>query len=351
MEGIFTEFENENTLRTYPFAAGCMPPDDVDAEIPADLFVDAALYPINPSGVLYLSSVSESGEFRISDSDGVVMTGSQNGQMVEFYDGSPFKRHVGTLMASSEEALTEFAGRCSLREYASENTTFAANCVMPVVIDGVVSLSVGGSAPATGDVGFANGSDDDVRVSSRRLSDGRRTLRFDVLPRPGIVVNDSIRRIICVVDGQTPFRISKLSNNTIQLNLADIDRDAICSAAHRENQFEMADTCECATETPNSSGTIPYVYQLAEVYIPPDDENPAGAENAFYLVVPNGESDGYRNPLSITLVDSVTIPRTDEMETVEVGNNQVELADGALVDELTSRGVVLQVPGLSGGLS
>ena len=351
MEGIFTEFENENALRTYPFAAGCIPPVDADAEIPADLFVDAALYPINPNGPLYLSSISESGEFSISDTDGVVMTGAQNGQMVEFYDNSSFKRHVGTLMASSEEVLTEFAGRGSLREYASESTTFAANCVMPVVIDGVVSLSVGGSAPATGNVGFTNGPDDDVRVSSRRLSDGRRTLRFDVLPRPGIVVNDSIRRIICVVDGQTPFRISKLSNNTIQLNLADIDRDAICSAAHRENQFEMADTCESAPETPRPPGTIPGIYQLAEVYIPPDDENPAGAENAFYLVVPNGESDGYRNPLSITLVDSLTMPRTDDVETVEVGNSQSELADGALIDKLTSRGVVLQVPGLSGGLS
>ena len=343
MEGIFAEFENENSLRTYPFAAGCIPPDDSDAEIPADVFVDAALYPINPNGELYLSSISEAGEFSISDDDGVVMTGSQNGQMVEFYDGSVFRRHVGTLMASSEEALTEFAGRGSPREYTKETAAFAASCVFPVVIDGVTSLSVGGSSPATGSIAFSNGSSDEIRVSSRKLADGRHTLRFDVLPRPGVVVNDSIRRVICVVDGETPFRISKMSKNTVALNLSGIDRDAVCSAAHRENQFEMTDTCGCdGGTTGTTTKRLENVYQLAEVYVPPT------AENAFYLVVPNGESDGYRNPLSITLADGAVIPNTDGLEAV-VNGDGAEIADDAMIDQISSKGVVLQVPGLSGG--
>ena len=52
MDGIFAEFENENALRSYPFAGGCVPKGEERSEIPSDVFVDAAIYPVNPSGVV-----------------------------------------------------------------------------------------------------------------------------------------------------------------------------------------------------------------------------------------------------------------------------------------------------------
>lgn len=351
MEGIFTEFENENALRSYPFAEGCVPPDGEGADIPSDVFVDAAIYPVNPVGVVYLSEISETGVFRISDDTGVIMEGSADGSLVELYDVSGLGRHVGTLVASSAEALSEFSGRGSRREYSSENTAFASSCVFPVVVDGVTSISVSESGKTAGAVGFSNGSSDTIRVSSA-IKDGHKTLRFDILPRPGTPEGGSIRRIICVVDGQTPFRISKLSYNTILLTLEGVNRDTVCAAAHRENQFEMADTCKCDKDPLPSEDPLPEAYQLEEVFIPPDEDGSegglaGGADNAFYIVVPNVMGEG-ANPLSITLEDGAVSPKTEDLKVVVQGDT-ADLAEGEMLDRVSSKGVVLQVPGLSGG--
>lgn len=359
MEGIFLEFENENALRSYPFAAGCVPPPaGSDAEIPSGVFVDAALYPVNPSGKLYLSSISEDGMYSVSDQTGVLMTGVASGSTVELYDLSGFSRHVGTLLAASADVLAEFSGRGVRREYSEDEAAFASACVFPVVVDGVTSMSVSGSERATGHVEFSNGPSDDVRVSSGVAADGRMTLRFDVLPRISIPASESIRRVICVVDGQTPFRISRDPGmyNSVILTLDTIDREIVCSEAHRENMLEMSDSCgcdgPCKPEMPHRD-EIPYTYQIIEVFIPPDINGlhggiPEGADNAFYLVVPN--MPGYPNPLSITLEDGAVSPKVADPEVV-IDGNSAELADGEMLDEVTSKGVVLQIPGLSGGLS
>ena len=358
MEGIYQEFENENSIRSYPFSAGCVLAEDVRF-IDAGIFIDAILYPVNPSGTLYLSSISEDGVFSVSDSSGVIMDGEASGNCVEMFDKSELKRHVGTLVASSSEALSEFAGRGVSRKYSADETSFAAGCVFPVIVDGVTSVSVGGTGAVAGNVSFENGPTDDIRVSSGKTEDGMSTIRFDVLPRPGQNDDASIRRIICVVDGETPFRIHKLFDpehperygyNTVVLDLHEIDRESVCASAHRENEFEMADTCECRAKTPEEK-TIPEAYYLEEVFIPPDEDGAnggvrEGAENAFFLVVPN--IPGHVNPLSITLEDGVVSPKTDDIEVV-VDDMSAQIAEGEMLDEVTSKGVVIQVPGLSGG--
>lgn len=355
MEGVFLEFENENGLRSYPFAAGCVPPADEQSRIPSGVFVDAALYPVNPSGILYLSGISEDGVFRISDDTGVIMSGTASGRVVEMYDLSAFRRHVGTLVAESPEALESIVSYGVDRAYARNNTAFASSCVFPVVVDGVTSVSVGGEGPVDGEVSFENGQSDDIRVSSGSTADGRSTLRFDVLPRPRPPEGVSIRRIICVVDGQTPFRINKsdMAYNTVFLKLDDIDKAVVCAAAHRENEYEMADTCECHKDPLPDKEPLPDTYQIEEVFIPPDEEGTEGgvqegADNAFYLVTPN--MGNYDNPLSITLEDGAVVPNVEGPEVV-VDGNVAELADGAMKDEVGSKGVVIQVPGLLGGMS
>lgn len=351
MEGTFLEFENENALRAYPFASGTVRGDG-SAAIPQDVFVDAVLYPVNPVGTLYLSSVSEAGVVSVSDDTGVVMSGEMNGRLVELYDKSSMHRHVGTLVASSEGRLAEFVGTRLERSYASEDGAFASSCVFPMVADGVTSVSVGGTGAISGVVGFLNGPSDQVRVSSG-VSNSHDTLRFDVVPSVEFSKERSIRRIICVVDGQTPFRIERLSYNTIMLRLdPSIDKEAVCAYAHREASLEMSDTCECDDdhEAEGGSVNIPDTYQMEEVFIPSssgdDGGMSGGAENAFYLVVPNLV--GYSNPLSITLEDGLVVPKTDYPE-IEVHGLSAELNKGELMDDVTSKGVVLQVPGLSGG--
>lgn len=353
MESLFREFDNENALRSYPFAAGCALPYEGDNAIPAEVFVDAVLYPVNPVGILYLSSVSKDGVFSVSDDSGVIMTGTASGASVEFYDKSDAPRHVGTLMASSELALSEFMNSGAERSYTREETAFASSCVFPVVVDGVTSLSVGGTGKVRGDgLKFTNGNQDAVRVSSRHLGPGRKTLRFDVLPYPDPPDMKSIRRITCVVDGKTPFRISRPEGdgspyNVIALSLAGIDKEVVCAAAHRENAYEMSDTCGCEKDIP-SGKSIGDTYQVMSVDIPPNEAagRPYGAYNAFFLVVPNTPE--YANPLSLTLEDGAIIPKIEDPEVV-VDGLSAELAEGEMRDDTSSKAVVLQVPGLSGG--
>ena len=358
MEGVFREFENENSLRSYPFSSGCESTHDDELEIPASVFVDAALYPVNPSGTLYLSSISEDGVFSVSDDSGVVMSGVASGTTVEFFDASEFSRHVGTLVASSHDALSEFAGRGVKREYERKDTTFSSSCVFPIVIDGVTSIDVSGLGKGSGLVSFNNGKDDAVRVSSGALEDGRTSLRFDVLPKQ-TPQEGSIKRVICVVDGQTPFRIMKFFDpqnpdlggyNTVALYLCDIDKEVVCSAAHRENSFEMSDTCGCEKDRTERT-FLPETYQREDVFVPPDENGEdggleEGSDNAFYLVVPNIMP--YVNPLSITLENGGVVPRSS-MPELEYNGNTADIAEGGIIDNVKSNGIVIQVPGLSGG--
>ena len=353
MEGIFTEFENENSLRSYPFAAGCIPADMNGVQIPADVFVDAAIYPVNPSGTVYLSSVSKDGRFSISDDTGVIMTGAASGNVVEFTDVTDLSRHTGTVVASSSDALSGFLGFGDDRSFEKDSTKFSASCVFPVVIDGVVSVDIDDTGMTAGIVGFSNEPTDVVRASSGIRQDGRNTLRFDVIPFLEQDI-DYIKRVICVVDGKTPFRIERhqCSYNTVVLRLDGIDKDTVCAAAHRENEYEMADTCDCVIPPSEPPVVPPDTYQIVEVYIPPDKTGeeggiPEGADNAFYLVVPNLVN--YINPISITLEDGVVVPKTKEPDLV-IDGNTAELAESATIDEISSKGVIVQVPGLSGGL-
>lgn len=363
MEGIFQEFENENALRLYPFAAGLSAGDESSAGIPPGVFVDAALYPVNSQGPLFLSGVSEDGVFSVSDDSGVIMTGRPNGSVVEFTDMSGLMRHVGTLVASSESALRDFAMSGSDREFSSESGMFSASCVFPVVADGVTSLDIGGTGRMSGIASFSNGMSDDVRVSGSDI-EGHKTIRFDIVPRRKPKETLYIKRVICVVDGETPFRIQKLYDkehpenygyNTVILSLDGIDRDSVCALSHRENSLEMADTCECDKPPLPSDSGVPEAYQLEEVFVPPDPDGSEGgaeegADNAFFLVVPNYyDGDGiYYNPISITLEDGAVSPRIDAPEAV-VNGISAEIQEDDMVDNVSSKGIVIQVPGLSGG--
>jgi hypothetical protein len=344
MEGIFLEFENENSLRNYPFAAGCVPVGGDGTEIPSGLFVDACLYPINPSGNLFLSSVSKDGVVEVSDSSGAIMSGkvpSGGSRVVELYSLSGMARHMGTMVASSSEALSEFLMQGKDMEFGPGATTFAASCVFPVVIDGIASLDVGGVGDMSMLVSFANSMSDEVRVS-KGMIDGHDTLRFDVVPKYDLPELSSIRQIRCVVDGRTPFRISKLSENTVLVYLEGIDKETVCASAHRENSYEMADTCDCTNSEETDPIVLPYKKQEVVVDIP------YRADSAFYLVSSN--MSGYGNPVSITLQDGVPIPKTSNLK-VEPDNTNggFIVPESEFIDDVSSKGIVIQVPGLSGG--
>ena len=342
MNKIFTEFENENALQWYPFASGQNIVDTNGQEIGTGILIDAALYPVNPNGDLYLSRIGVDGTVSISDDSSVVMTAvaESGSSALEFYDLSELHRHVGTVLASSADALSALVNVYEDRVFRKENALFASSCVFPIVNDGVLTVNVGGTGAVDGTVEFANSSTDAVRVS---VGDGHE-LRFDVIPSPPRVLLESIQHVFCIVDGKTPFRIMKLPfgdmptglGNTVAVYLDNIDRQAVCSDAHREDTLEMKDTCECESSSSGCDELEPPV-DIEDVYQVEVVDIPNRADSAFYLAVPN--MTGYDNPLSLTLNDSLASPKTKV-------TGETEDTVGISVTGETSRGVVFQVPGL-----
>jgi hypothetical protein len=342
MNKLFPEFENENALRWYPFASGCTGADTSGSRIGTGVLVDAALYQVNPNGALYLSRIGADGVVSISDAASVVMTATavRGASTLEFYDASDLHRHVGTLVASSPDALSSLVNVYEDRVFRREETTFASSCVFPVVNDGVLSVDVGRTGAADGTVRFLNGPTDVVRVSA---GDGSK-LRFDVIPRPREVQLDSIKHVYCIVDGKTPFRIMKLPfgdrpsglGNTVAVYLDNIDRQDVCADAHREDSLETRDTCGCQDDPGGCRPDVDPPVDIPDAYQVEVVDIPNGADGAFYLAVPNMA--GYDNPLSLTLNDDVSQPSV-----------QVVGGDGSAgisITGTTSKGVVLQVPGL-----
>jgi len=340
MNKLFAEFENENALRNYPFASGCTTKDTKGVQIGTGVLIDAVLYPINPTGNLYLSKIAIDGTVSISDSTKVVMTAKMKhgSSVLEFYDTSSFRRHVGTLIASSTDALAILANTYEPRTFRASETTFAASCVFPVINDGVLSLDINGTGALDGNIPFANSSEDVVRVSTNEAGD---KLRFDVLPKPRLVQLDSIQHIYCIVDGKTPFRIQKLSPNTIVLYLDNLDRQDICADAHREDALETKDTCGCDDSSSPCTPDVDPPVDIPEVYQTEVVDIPNSTDGAFYLTVPN--MTGYDNPLSITMKDGITIPIRDIEITSDVDADNID----ALTNSTTSKGIVIQVPGLA----
>ena len=335
MNTIFQEFEYENTRRTYPFASGCKVTDTDGIPIGTGILIDAVLYPVNPEGIIYLSSISQDGTVEISDSKGPIMTAhpEKGSDKLEFFETGGVGRHVGTVLASSSDALGVLTNGGKERTFRPDAASFASSCVFPVRNDGVLSLDVSETGVIDGDFAFTNGENDDIRVSTNESGN---ELRFDILPHPTGEIPESIQHIYCIVDGRTPFRILKLSDNTVSVYLDNIDKSVICSNAHRENAFELADTCDCGPKPEPSVVAIPRTYQTAAVDITNN------ADSAFYLVVPN--CTGYDNPMSVTLVDGIQIPKVNiTTETDKVGRAS---AEGNFIDDTTSKGAVLQVPGL-----
>lgn len=348
MNKIFTEFENENSLRSYPFASGCSITDTDGNSIGSGILIDAALYPVNSIGNLYLSSIDTSGTISISDSQKVIMTSvhEPGSDMLEFYDTTELRRHVGTMIASSSEALDVLVNGTKDRKFKQDATLFASACVFAVTNDGVLSIDVDGTGQTDGIVEFTNSSEDEIRVSTNGSN-----LRFDIVPLPELHIPTSIQHIYCIVDGKTPFRIQKLQNglfdgdhigsapgNTVVVYLDNIERSDVCSNAHRENTLEMTDTCECS-----SSPEEPEQIEIPEFYQEEVVDIPNGCDSAFYLAVPNIGS--YDNPLSLTLVNGEIRPKTESQ--IAVSLNNTDVGTNILADNITSKGVILQVPGLS----
>lgn len=358
MSFINPEFENVNSQRGYPFAEGCSQTSEEGMQIGAGAIIDAMLYPVSPSGCLWLSGISGDGVLSVSDDTGVIMQGECEGDRAEMHDMTPLGRHCGTILASSEEAMRAFAFSGMASTFRKEASLFSSSCVCPIPSSGVTSVTLGVSREEGndirfgGDFSFSNGPSDEVRVSVYS-SGGEPSIVFDVIPSVAAESYRPIKEIYCVADGSTPFRIIPYGFSgapytdgfdSVCVYLDGIDRESVCSAAHREQGFETADACGCEgcsgsqSSSSGSGSSEPAVFQCVAVRMSADP-----GTSSFSLVAP--DFTGYSNPVSVSISEGKVLPKSGGLEyTVE--NMSATAGTGITDDSVSDNAVSIQVPGI-----
>lgn len=337
MTTLFPEFENQNQLRRYPFAAGSVFFDTDGVALDTSAFVDAVVYPTNPQGNVRLSAIDYTqGIVEISDDSGVLATG-QLGQYIKLYTVDD---HIpcGSLVAN-----VDFVGN-NRREF--EQLYFAAACVIPVNPSGVTGLRINGQI-LTGDITFLTG-DHIWPLLSTEISEGvvtKATLSFKITPS---TVSNSARGITKVYFYETKgtlFSISPYESDadqiySVQMQLRGLYRDDICNAAHREDILDIYDTCEeekciCSYEgnvIPASEDSL-YTFDVV-----------TSGKNAFSLVVPNTPIGV--NPLNVQMYDSAgAAPSIIFSPSMTQEEAEAELTKLYNMDT-SAHGLRIQIPGL-----
>lgn len=333
MRTVFPEFENENQLRRYPFAANSVFADTDGAEIDTTDFLDASIYLSNPAGVPRLTAIDYDAQtIEVSDDNGLRATGVL-GRNIKLYDtstGSP----CGSIVAS-----VGFRGS-SRREFTE--LYFAAGCIIPVNPPGVTGIRIGDQI-LTGDIVFTSGSHITPRLS---VSGGEATLSFKVTPSTVTSGVSGIRKVYFYEAVGSLFSISPYEwdgdkTYSVQMHLRGITRDDICNAAHREDLLDIYDTCREEKCICAYNGTI---HPSEESVFLELDLAENGA-NAFSVVAPN-PSEGVYNPLNVQLVDgtgSVASLSFDPDMSQDAAENELRKLYSL---DATTHSVKIQIPGL-----
>lgn len=311
----YAEFEDINCGRRYPFSESSTMEDTDGATFPDDVFVDAVLYPLNPSGPLRMSAFDPARGIVISDGSSEIAEGPLSAGMdtVNVFQGG---RLAGRLVAGpgfDREVL-------SMRPRRFDGTAeFSPASECPVSFGGVTSVSFpssGLSVSGWGQLVLA-GKGRLAAMSSRR-SDGEYDVFFNVDdPSDDGTDGDGdtyVREIHVVTSGKTLLRADPEGTNGAYLWLvnpdfspsgdekAGIDRDDVCSRAHMRDEVQVVrDTCvseggSCNPETPledmgehfviRGDGVWLYTYDLSDYLNPIRIEHVRGPSSRMQPVAP-----------------------------------------------------------------
>jgi hypothetical protein len=341
---IFTEFENENRMRSYPFAEHATLVDvKGKIKLPDDIFVDAMIYPLNPIGTIYISSIDNTtGVLSISDNTGIIAVGNilTDSEEINLYSTSPIRRHAGVIIYNKQYLNGLIFGMLPNAKFNASGLPLAASTVCPIVNNDVLSIVLDGNY-MYGDIKFNNPNTTGINVVTHNNGDGTSTIRFDAIPTYGDVEIFSIKKIYCITAGTTPFNISKYpyENNTMLLTLSE-GRDTICNGVHQETSYMVRDVCEDPIE-PGSYNPRPE--NNNELIFP--------VEHNCFNIVTDDIILGYENPISITFDD--TILPSPIISNFDASDNLVDSQDVLDTISLQSRGtkgLKIEIPGLNGGL-
>lgn len=233
------EWRNFNRNRDYPFSAGVSRVPDTGIQIPEDAFIDAVFYPINLSGVLYLSRIDRAeGILEISDDESVKGTG-QIGTTDTVYFVDDQSRPVGTIVLGPG-----FDNLSSVTISAVEATRFSAGCVFPQNQVGVRALKLPDGTLVTGDITIAG--EDGIEVVTT-VEDGKTVIRFQAV---GVQSTDDC------IDLPPPCRCLKIKqteDSTLTLSQSEGTAGVVLQLGAR---LELEDVCP-EKNIPDEDGNLP----------------------------------------------------------------------------------------------
>ena len=248
----FAEFENENRLRSYPFAESSSFIATDGYKIDNSYVVDAMIYAYRPDGPVRLTEIDfDTKTITISDNSKVVGKASFiNNHKIDFscvvYKKGQieYSKPAGSIYVS-DEFLS------GVGKHTFDSLYFSASCVCPINPHGVEGILIDGNL-LTGLVHFTT-ERDTVWSYFYTGVDGGRYLGFRVKPkRTSQQPLRLIRNVIVKVEEGSPFVLSRYGDG-VQVSLGSISREDICSSTTQrraQDYYEsIHDTCEPLAST------------------------------------------------------------------------------------------------------
>ena len=343
---LYAEFENENSFRSFPFAEGTSLSDSNGETLDTSSFIDAMLYPDNPSGRVRLSAIDfEEDLIEISDDDGVIGTGQIEDVInVVSTDG----KRIGTLLTRN---LTSTA---AIRREFSE-LYFSSSCVCAFNAAGVTGLRIGDTV-MTGKIVFEKSS----TITPEIVQNGNDyTLSLSVISAMSSGETPSIKKIVVMQSKGTIFGVGEYNANSIEVTLGTISREDFCDTAHREDTIDIYDICDPPDGSGGSGGSgggyeptvTPaqedsfWVFDLTEK--DNSDDSNTIMRQAFNIVAPNiVDPATVVNPINVQMVEGTMQSNPPKFTRTMTDAEAAAQMKKLTASNVVGNGIILQIPGL-----
>jgi hypothetical protein len=249
---IFPEFRDEQSDSRYPFSDDAKLKSTAGVQIPRDLFFDAALYVINASAPLYISSIAVGSVVTITIGDADApdvavtsynpLTPPENGAL-EVIDSNG--RPVGLLLGQKDILASLGGWEPIIHRFSKAATEFVPGVVIPAKEPGVRALTATSTAAfITGDVWlvgrqgvvFRETAPNTIRVDIVGVPLFKRALCFneEQQPLPGVQFNP--KTFLRTINGCGPdkfgnFTIAAAANSATDPTLRVYVEDAVLKVA------------------------------------------------------------------------------------------------------------------------
>ena len=289
---VFDEYRNQNAKRVYPFVDDATMTSDETFKLPPDFLIDAFLYPIDLSGVLYLSKIDTANgaiEFADTDTNDVqgTATYTKASTSAVVYDNSGYEREIGVLVFGAGLSMLPAAG---VLNFQPEATALVPATFVPMNQAAVRGFVFANSGLYTGDVVLAGGLGVSVYTHDN-------IVKVDAIGAP-VASSDEcelgppIRCIRFKFDPDTPFALAQYdSEGTLVITTRNLDLADLCppgpapvtapspcekpAAPHKEptSHYPAGDLLICATAgrieiVPASTGSYDNPIVIRPIQLP-----------------------------------------------------------------------------------